>query len=467
MLTYFAQSLTGKAAMAALFAVGLWLSGDMRWWIWGSGIAVITFMPKLRWQLLTLMTAAGWVVGPTMGWDAILPFLQDHGFRIESTFPWPLRIGAVSIAFCFLPPLFWLAKRSSKIRTHSFWTVTGLFSGAYFSIRALGNNPLAVPLWLAFYAALHWFWFIVLALADEGKMRGGSRWVRLSAILPFWNSGSSPAPIPGSPFQLQEREACDDTEFAMVRLKGLQLLATSLLIMILMRNLSSWLEAPSTAGAAIQAIRQFRPAGNSNEPAEFVFRWFATVYVFVVHLVQWQVVGYGISVAMARMCGFDLFRNVYQPFSARSFAQFFGRWFYYYNQLLMRVAVDPLFSFLRWIPWYKARLFLAVSLGVAFFGSIYHVFRGFLPIGLNVGPEAAVEIYTPKTGYYFILGIILAASAVLKRRGETRISRHWARTGLMNLGYLILFSAVWRVSQIISAGSWTRYFDFMRSLVIP
>jgi hypothetical protein len=77
-----------------------------------------------------------------------------------------------------------------------------------------------------------------------------------------------------------------------------------------------------------------------------------------------------VYVGALRLCGFNVFRNTYKPLLAHTIVDFWGRFYYYFKELLVDMFFYP--TFLRCFKrWPKLRLFAAVF-AAAFLGNMYY-----------------------------------------------------------------------------------------------
>jgi hypothetical protein len=84
--------------------------------------------------------------------------------------------------------------------------------------------------------------------------------------------------------------------------------------------------------------------------------------------------GHGI-IAILRLFGFNVFRNTYKPLLAESVVAFWGRYYYYFKELLVNFFFMPTFAQLgtKLREWPNLRLFIAVFAAAALGNTYYHL----------------------------------------------------------------------------------------------
>ena len=214
----FAQTIAGKATLLALFGLGLYYATYLhylhnpRWKVQICCLVVITALPKYRRYLLTLC-AFVWAFGIWWQW-------AEHPQIIEA------GISLVLGAF-----IFWLANRfrDTRLGRRPVATLLTGFALAVLlasylpregSARAVAFNFLPV-----FGAYL---WCIAYSLLDLRSKSHDRFTLQAGAYQPFWGSANTPF-VKGAAY-LRRIEAKNAEQLAIAQIKGLKLLAWSVIL---------------------------------------------------------------------------------------------------------------------------------------------------------------------------------------------------------------------------------------------
>ncbi len=134
---------------------------------------------------------------------------------------------------------------------------------------------------------------------------------------------------------------------------------------------------------------------------DFAFAWGCVLFDFLHRLIEISVVGH-VVVGLARICGFDLMRNTYSPFRARSLLDFFSRYNFYYKEFLLHLFFYPTFLRIRSAPFV---LRVSAAIGSVALGTFTTVFIGF---GLSTIVERGFNPTLSFFSGYMIFSLFLA-----------------------------------------------------------
>jgi D-alanyl-lipoteichoic acid acyltransferase DltB (MBOAT superfamily) len=144
-------------------------------------------------------------------------------------------------------------------------------------------------------------------------------------------------------------------------------------------------------------------------------RWLALILYFSLRVTTLAVFGHKV-IAIARMAGFNAFRNTYRPFESTSIAEFYNRVYWYFKEMLVAFFFYP--SYLRYFKTRpKLRLFTATLAAAALGNFVFHFFRDDHFI-LRHGFGGAMKMYLSYAVYALVLGVAIALSQlrVLNRK---------------------------------------------------
>jgi hypothetical protein len=132
-----------------------------------------------------------------------------------------------------------------------------------------------------------------------------------------------------------------------------------------------------------------------------------------------------VGIAVLRMSGFYALRNVYRPFEAKSIADFFGRYNYYYRELLVTIFFYPTF-FQCFKKHPRLRQFFAIFAAAAIGNTLFHLFYRFEYI-VQVGIfEAALSFHTFAVyGVILTVGIFMSHLNKVKPRNPSIWKKGW------------------------------------------
>lgn len=408
----FAQTPIGKLVMLAMFGVGLWASiGD--WLPLTLGLLVITFIPTRRRLLVTVFTLAftflvPWIHGP-IPFSIIVTFMQV--FSLAALFFWCVVLRPRSL-FGRRPIAFLLCAFSAFI-------VLGTILPR--------NERVYTLLWQFLFIFATYVWFIGYSLLDASSPKHDSFGLQLGTYSPFW--GSSNTPFPKGASYLRQIEARDAQQLAVTQLKGLKLLAWSLLILVGLRWSNSFFHGQLRIPTFTEALK----LSVSRTPLPWYGCWAGLTFSFFMGLMNISVTGHRI-IACCRMAGFNALRNTYRPLSSLTVAEFFNRYYYYFKELLVDFFFYP--TFLRYFKkWPKLRMAAAIFAAAGFGNAFYH-FTASLDFARSYGLWGALVSFQVYFFYCFLLAAAITISTLRPRR---KVHSGFFRSRLIPAVSVVLF----------------------------
>ena len=150
-------------------------------------------------------------------------------------------------------------------------------------------------------------------------------------------------------------------------------------------------------------------------------------------------------VAGLRLFGFDVYRNTYKPLLAETLIDFWGRYYYYFKELLVEFFFYPTYLEYRELhP--RLRVTLAVF-AAAFAGNLYyHVLAARYPLLEGRLPDI-LELLKPRVVYCFLLAAGISMSMIRQRERRGRATE--AAGAAVQLRRLRAIFGVWTFFAII------------------
>jgi hypothetical protein len=142
-------------------------------------------------------------------------------------------------------------------------------------------------------------------------------------------------------------------------------------------------------------------------------------------------------VAVARMCGFAVRRNVNRPYLATSFNEFLVRVYYYYIVTVQRFVFYPLWGKTRWISNRKLRIFAVYFLSIFLAGMVHTIVRARME-WVGEGLSAVLRNSLHRLPYFAGLGLASAVSALLPKIPVKYL--RWPVRALLLMSYFVVYS---------------------------
>jgi hypothetical protein len=282
----------------------------------------------------------------------------------------------------------------------------------FFAMAGIATSGLLTPavtacLWifLAVYAST--CWALAYALVDQKLKDTLPAATRMGFFRPFW--GGSPVPMGKGAGFLQKFEAKDDTALAVSRLKGLKLMVWGAMLTGVHALVMLVFHDNYGLPTLIEAIE----ASAAGAPLPLHMEWLALIahyFLGLIFLAAWS----HIVVAMVRMAGYCIPRNTVRPLAARTLAEFWNRYYYYFKELLVDFFFFP--TFLRWFkksP--KLRIAFATFCAAAAGNFIFHIVERVDMIATG-GFLSTLEFFLSYLLYTLVLATGLIVSQLRNRK---------------------------------------------------
>jgi hypothetical protein len=438
----FVQQPVGRAV---LFIVSVLLTR----WIGGSPLVAAlacacAYAGRYRWPLISLGTLATllqngfWVdfglVARIAKQEGVS---QDLDVSILDLHLSALHFGmpAFVALLCCLLIRVW-PKTSAHISTGR----TTLFMTLFFvGLVFLAQSPICtgtprVLLWSFLLTFLPYFWFLGYVLTGNRTSPAGPIWQRMGLLHPFWCL--SLTPIGKTISYLQKYESRTSADLAVTQLKGVKLLSWAVIVSIALKIF---------AFLVYDRIRipiyddLFSDISSGHYHTRLIC-WISLISSFFNDLME-LTIGGGAIIAFARLSGFRLLRNTYSPLSAKSIADFWNRYYFFYKELLVDFFFYPTFlSFFR--NQRKLRLFFATFMSACVGNLLYHFLRDIHFIA-DLGFAKALIGEESHALYTFLLAVGIFTSQNCTR--NIRPSLSWLNNRTFTFLRIVLFFCVLHV----------------------
>ena len=401
------QSPLGKLVLLAVFTGFLAMWTNM--WLEIALFIVLTALLPARRRVV--LAAAALYFGLVRPMAPRLDLTQ-HIAR-EERIAWP-AVWICALALLLVLGFFWVYL-GLAVRFRRGWrrpvAVLHLAMGA--AIAAAASLPLhgavRLALWSLTAAFASYFWFFCYSLLDRASPGRQPYLLGIGAFRPLWMAASaSTTPLGKGEAYLRKIEASGPKDLALAQLKGLKLLVWVVV-------LGAVLAAFKRVVYGVLAIPELDDAihlAAAGRPCLWYISWASLITGFLASLLQISVFGNGI-VACCRMCGFRALRNTWRPLEARSIADFWNRYYFYFKELLVDVYFYP--AYLRYFKRYPRLRLAAATFCAACLGNIFFHFIRDLDYVEELGLTRAVAGFR----LYALYCVLLAAGIVASQLRST------------------------------------------------
>jgi hypothetical protein len=433
----FAQTTGGKIAMLASAAVLFYVRG-VRDPVVMVVLAGIFFLPRHTW---TLMAISG------IYW---IPSMVKGGFGLNQRITGAVlavAIGAVLWMVVQRWPKGWVGRRPRL-------ALLGVFAAAVAAALVAPAGPSSKVLWPLVEALSACLWIFSFALTDRAvpdRVLPSQMDTALSPKSsspetlwpgPFWRNSAmffsffptvfaSTTPFFKRPSAMRRMEAKNPEERGVVQLKGLKLLAWSILLSLVWALLDT-----ASAALGIPKLTDAIAASTAHHPPAWYLCWASLVDGFLDSALRLAIWGNTI-VAGCRLAGFRLLRNSYRPLEARTVVDFWNRYYYYFKELVADFFFYPVY--MRCFKKHpRARMLFATWVAVGLGVPLFHFVRD-IDVVRDIGLWRAVAGYHVFMCYATILGIGIGISQIRKVNAPRDLQGSFLRTRVLPIAGVILF----------------------------
>jgi D-alanyl-lipoteichoic acid acyltransferase DltB (MBOAT superfamily) len=226
-------------------------------------------------------------------------------------------------------------------------------------------------------------------------------------------------------------EAKNPEERAIVQLKGLKLLAWSILLSLV------WAILDTASGAiGVPKLTDAIAASTAHHPPAWYLCWASLLNGFFDSALRLAIWGNTV-VAGCRLAGFRLLRNSYRPLEARTIVDFWNRYYYYFKELVADFFFYPVY--MRCFKKHpRVRMLFATWMAVGLGVPLFHFVRD-IDVVRQLGLWRAVTGYHVFMCYATLLSIGIGISQIRKVSAPRDLQKSFLRTHVLPISGVILF----------------------------
>ncbi len=372
--------------------------------------AACAYLPRHRPWLFAAATLVATVAAPGFGHEGLAAVLAQEGR--DPTFARALLWTALALLAAAAAGAFAVVRRSPDgllaRRPVQVLLATEALLCALASAPFVHGAP-RVALWAALSVLAAYTWFLAYAIVDQRSRQPSPLPFAFGAMHPFW--GSSATPLGKGPTLLRRVQPRDANELAVTQLKGLKLLAWSVVLAATHRA-AAWLLEERLGVPRLEAVQAAFVRG---EAPGLAIGWISLGWAVASAALRLAVWGHQ-AIAIARLAGFRLPRNTWRPLASRTLADFWNRYYYYFKELLVEFFFLPTFlRAFRARP--RLRVFVATFMAAGVGNAVYHFVRD-LHLVATHGLAWAVGSYASYAFYCAALATGIALSQLRATSGR-------------------------------------------------
>lgn len=364
------QNWPGKLALwAVASALLLWYSVTP---LMPVSLALVMLFPPRR-RLWLSLAAVGVALQKILRWHENGNATDWLSLEAVAALPWQMlgagTVAVVMMLYAVYFVVYHLDRLPAIVRRFPLLSIhTCLWVGLFLStLPGLGVLQLA--------PGLAWRISYMVTQAGHGKIKGTGFLDHLFYLVPVF--GGTATPIGKGLVYLSRSESSDAAEMAQSQLAAMKLL---FLVVIWSGVLAVmdlvvfgkgggwsplWLEGWSLDAPRLREVL----AGNSNPSIGITW---AIIYLELIRDVLVLAVTGHLVVGCLRLLGFRVFRNTYKPLLAESIVDFWGRYYYYFKELLVEFFFYPTYMRCAWAG-QRLRLLLAVMAAACLGNMYFHI----------------------------------------------------------------------------------------------
>jgi len=435
-LVAFAASPQGRWCVWLVAAL-LMFDSKFAWYVVPSA-ALVMLMPDRRRLVLSIGAIAG-----------AIEYLVPKRAQFGGDFP-PAPFLPVALALLALAGLlvgaFWVARdfrrlpavvrKRPQIFAHLFLWSLLIAHWAAPGDGSLWPAVLALTVRLLLYVI---FRINYLLLSGKRGHAAGTR-LRDHAFYLFPGFGGSNTPY-GKGFDfLSHREAPDAEAMARSQLAGVKLLC----LYWLWRGALWAMDTGFYGHEWGLGVSSLATLLNAPEAAGLPMTWLG-LYGNLVHTTLALAIKGHLIIAGLRLFGFNVYRNTYKPLLSETLIDFWGRYYYYFKELLVEFFFYP--NFLKYRKLHpRVRVALAVF-AAAFVGNMYYHVLSARELILDRHLLELAEYLTPRLIYCLLLAVGITVSMIRQR--ERRGHRADVTNAVARLRRLRAIFGVWTFYAVI------------------
>lgn len=314
-----------------------------------------------------------------------------------------------------------------------------------------------VLFWMVVTTIGAYFWYFCYTLLDQDSKDSDPYKMQIGTYHPFWAVAyPTNTPFVKGAAYLRKIEARDSTELAITQLKGLKLLLWAIVLNVVLAVCASITHGGATSGTGVLhsalkltshlslGIPTFDEAfarSVERRPLAWYICWLSLLASFLETLLRLSIGGHQI-IACCRMAGFRALRNTYRPLQAKTVAEFWNRFYFYFKELLVDVFFYP--TYVRYFKGRRRLRIFTATLSAAFVGNTLFHFIDSIDYVADLGLRKAVLGFHVYAFYCLVLAVGIGISQLRKRRSGSA-SVNWFRRTVVPTFCVVGFYCVLRI----------------------
>lgn len=454
--------------LLCLFGFGLWLSEFPEWPVAFTAITVMTYFRKSSFWIMILATSWLWLFSNRLSWtsiDMIASHLQSPVTAESLAFR--IILLAVSLTFSWLYVFY--VSRFEWIREYALEVLLVFFLSLILFVLNI-DWKYRIWLWGFILIFSKFFWYLAYSIKEASTRKKHLKVTEALTFFPFWSDQT--VPIPEGSRSLRKNQAYNPEQLAFVQIKGLKLLFWSIFLKYcaeIIQTVSFGRQSPLSRLLSLPSLYLPDPVLNSISilvapDSSTLTAWLVLISKSAIYLLSFGYY-YGVIVAMARMAGFNIFRNMYNPLFAQSFPSFWRRTMYYYSQIVVSLFILPFQSKFKKIENKDLRFFLSCLLGIFIAALSFHFVRDSYQFGL-LNPKDAGRMFLSQIPFYFATAFSISIFLLVSR--ELNVWKFIPFSAVLRpICYFLFAGLLWSLifDFRYNGGSWQNYFKFLAILV--
>ncbi|MGA2094765.1 MAG: hypothetical protein ABSH39_00570 [Candidatus Acidiferrum sp.] len=416
----FAQTIPGKILLLVLAAAGFYACrGD--WRVFTVILAATTLLPQYRRQIVMASTILYTVYLTWTSWFGSFAGQSNNG-ALMGTEGFAFTMFFVAVTFALAWMLFSLAskyRRSLLGKRPILVLLSGFFVFLVIASWLPMSNHLRDIVFLSLTVFGGYIWYIGYSLLDLKSQSPDPFWRQASTYRPMWSINATPY---GKGAAYWRRiEAADAEQLAITQLKGLKLLAWTLLLRIMYGPLQYTLQG----SLSIPSVPELLGRTRYNVPYHWYTGWESLVAAFLLDILTMSITGHFL-ISIFRLAGFRALRSTYRPLESRTVAEFWNRYYYYFKELLAEFFFYP--TYMRYFKRWRRFRMVAATFAAAFLGNMIFHFTRDLMFVRTQGLWNALISFQVYAFYCLVLATAISISQLRHRQDHP--PRGWLRDQL-------------------------------------
>lgn len=302
------------------------------------------------------------------------------------------------------------------------------------------EHALFAPAWIGLAFLTSSFFFVGYVLLDHRSKTRLPLHAQLGFVRPFWAGFAAPMKGPAFIFKA---EAKSDADLAVSRLKGIKLAVWALILFL------TWEWGFNRLIHDVWAFPRLDDlivASASGDPASLGVRWGAVAVDFMAMVIYMGAAIHAV-VAVVRVSGFCIPRGMVSPLGSRTIAEFWGRYLFYFKEMLVDFFFYP--TFRRYFKSHPRLRMAFATFAAAFVGNVLFDFMHAMPSVAFEGSERFLQ----GLASYCVYAGVLTAGIIWSQLAQSapKPADDFMRYNVLPRAQVILFFALLQVIDDSSA----------------